>query len=633
MEAVGVALGAVALVFPAYEGMVALCRGYKKLKNFDSDFENSYARFNNQLLVCCCNTVSYSEPSWLMASQYFAVQMEGYANRFDSAHQDHLQAADFESSIQSIFQAAKSIMSTVSECFAIIDKYSSAVHNDSTNQPPSTTTPSFKSSEPLRKSPASSLLLKAPNSQRIKESVANFFMKRTSKAATTTPSNQTPGSHTQSSGSNSPPTSAITPPSDQAKLEIQRWVDSTGVPVARSWHKVQWATFGKESFEAKIEAIGSRNTEPKRVFKTIDGYNDPRTRIRVSSQEYTLWHDTEELRDELQLLHQALSTINKPLPDEGLQSIRFIVKVENNLKDLTDMMGKTGWMPDAQHNHLLLSFSKSPAACAPGLFENTFILATPVRATSEKMIGNLPKSMANVDSDVLGATVREYRKDRDSPQNYFHLQNVPLEEFVGGHSASDLATDERFSPPQRQRLASLIALAFVHFEQINHAESRGLLRNWFLFGHEKLSETDAHWPEQVVDSVWVDFGFGISPAIKAPATTQQRRTPLSTAKYRLTKIDPAVELGVLLFQVASGTTLEYDATPTGLEAARIEAERRLADASSIRCGLFMKNIIEACFTKYPGDQTQMSNRTLEAVATGLMYHTSNAFKMPKTWSK
>ncbi|KAH6677792.1 hypothetical protein F5X68DRAFT_245502 [Plectosphaerella plurivora] len=526
MEAVGVALGAVALVFPAYEGIVALCRGYKKLKNFDGDFENSYARFNHQLL-------------------YFAVQMEGYANRFNSAHQDHLQAAEFESSIQSIFQATKSIVDTVGECFAIIAKYSSALSNDSTDQPPSSITPSLTSSEPPSKSPAVSLFRKAPDSRRVKESVANFFTKRASKAAMTTPSGQTSGSHTQSFGSDSPPPSVVPPPSKQAQLEIQRWAESANVPVARSWHKVQWASFGKESFEAKIEAIGSQNLELKRILKTIDGYNDPRTRIRVSSQEYTLWHDTEELRKEVQLLHQALSAINKPLPDEGLKRIRFIVKVENNLKDLTDMMGKTGWMPDAQHNPLLLSFSSSPATHTLDLAENTFILATPVRATSEHMIGNLPKSMANVDDDVLGATVREYRKDRDSPQNYFHLQSVPLEEFVGGHPASSLAVDARFSPPQRQRLASLIALAFVHFEQINHAESRGLLQNWFLFGHETLSATDTHWPEQVVDSVWVDFGFGVSPSIKSSAAGKQRRTPLSTAKHRLTKIDPAVELGDL----------------------------------------------------------------------------------------
>ena len=99
------------------------------------------------------------------------------------------------------------------------------------------------------------------------------------------------------------------------------------------------------------------------------------------------------------------------------------------------------------------------------------------------------------------------------------------------------------------------------------------------------------------------------------------------------KIDPVLELGVLLYQITSSKKLQYNNTVSGLVEAGKQARKSL-DKILDFCGLAVKEIVQTCFETCPPDMRiiggvggqHQSFVVIEEVASALSYHAKEFMK-------
>lgn len=118
---------------------------------------------------------------------------------------------------------------------------------------------------------------------------------------------------------------------------------------------------------------------------------------------------------------------------------------------------------------------------------------------------------------------------------------------------------------------------------------------------------------------WLDYGFG-SPVQKSGRVSLNAPAPLDSSK-----IDPALELGVLLYQITSCSKIPYGNTIPELKRAGEEAKSSLNKILDVS-GVLVKEIVETCFESCPenhissGEEQDPSFVVIEEVASALRHH-------------
>jgi hypothetical protein len=373
---------------------------------------------------------------------------------------------------------------------------------------------------------------------------------------------------------------------------------------------LRWADHGKEELGGKLTQLGTMNAELRRILDVAQHLEDPFLKLRSTTDKPTLWKDTEPLRTELESLHEAVRNINR---EDGDPCVPLSVKVEDDHNELRAMISTQRTCYTKPREPFLFSLAEGHHQ---GSYDR-IILATPVWDTPSEEIDHLARALikckdsAENGSQLIGVATRGTTR-----HGHFHLQHLESAEHIGGHSAAELVQDSNFREPMRVRLASRVALAFVHFNKIHLYRSHGPLDSYKLFGQKEREMTQPYWQAAALDSVWLDFGFGSSQSSET--------TIMTKAAFRDLKINPAYELGILLYQIVSGDVSSYELTSSGLDSARQQTAEKL-DELSMRCGLYMAMVIRTCLSQSKGDTVKFQEQVLEEVASCLLEHSAGHF--------
>lgn len=377
-----------------------------------------------------------------------------------------------------------------------------------------------------------------------------------------------------------------------------------------SYQTVRWVDHGKEELDGKLAQLGGMNEELRRILDVAQHLEDPFLRLRSTRDKPTLWKDTEPLRTELESLHEAIRNINR---DDGGPSVPLLVKVEDDHDELRAMISTRRTCHTKPREPYLFSLAERHHE-GP---QDRIILATPVWDTPSEEIDHLARALARCkESAENGPRLIGVATEGTTRYSHFHLQDLQSAEHIGGHSAAELVLDANFREPMRVRLASRVALAFVHFNKIHPYKSHGPLDSYKLFGQKEEELAQPHWQAAALDSVWLDFGFGSSQSSET--------TVITKATFRDLKINPAYELGVLLYQIMSGQVCSYELTSSGLDSVRQETAEKLEELS-MRCGLYMAMVIRTCLTHSKGASMKFQEEVLEEVASCLLDHSAVYF--------
>jgi hypothetical protein len=196
------------------------------------------------------------------------------------------------------------------------------------------------------------------------------------------------------------------------------------------------------------------------------------------------------------------------------------------------------------------------------------------------------------------------------PERIYHLQTISNpDDLVGGHYVSNIVEDIRLRSEERICLAAQMAQSYIHFMSINHGAVHRHLGSYQIFGQSAPENKEDDWGPEVLSSMWVAFNFG-----KSRQMGSGKLKPRS--EFRENKIDPAIELGVMIYQVTSCHELEYEFTASGLKSAKWTANSNLKDVED-NCGGYMRDVIETCFLDRRGEFKEQ--KIIEEVASALKH--------------
>jgi hypothetical protein len=391
------------------------------------------------------------------------------------------------------------------------------------------------------------------------------------------------------------------------KQRVDKRIEQAQMRVSRS-KLGSWVDHGKQEFEDFVSQLRDMNNDLRKILPAMDQLRDAFAMIRTSDRLPQLWKETEEVRGELDGLHKALSFVNRDVPEQGLKSIAFAVKVEEDFDELRSRAegdGIISGLPLTRQPTLFCLMSR------PDGFNgrNDFMLTTPVIEAKHSKITNLPNSIAdlkerNQDFDIIG-NVEHSVEDRW----IYHLQRVEDDDLVSGHDVSTLVEHRGLRGKERICLAADIARSYLYYMEINRGKCLGPLTNYRLFGQNAPATEEENWSLQTLGSLWVDFGFGVSPT---PKGNKFR----SRAKHQEEMISAARELGVLLYQITAGKLLEYNSTAEGLLVALKAAQDGLSGVEQL-CGTLMRDVVAVCLMDLGNDLEDKD--VVEEVAFSLIY--------------
>lgn len=376
-----------------------------------------------------------------------------------------------------------------------------------------------------------------------------------------------------------------------------------------------WAVHGKEDFETSVTKLKSKNEELRNLLSYLPP-EDPFRKIRPFREKSGLWEAKETIRDDIVALHRALRKVNRNGDQDKLRSIELAVKLETKPKDLFKKLERHSRIDeDATPNRVI---SLLPSGPTGALKAGTFLAGTTIPAKRCKdTFANLSARLNTMESPeyIVGHVEGDEKSCHD-------LRVISVaDELDHRHKLCDIiqAEGEPLHPKTRRAIVAKIAMAHVHFSDINSGTVHRHLGSYQIFPLAEDPTQTQGWKPKEIASLYVNFGFG--QPFEAPAV---EKLP-SSKDWNASLIDSAVELGVLIFQTAALRPLEYPHTAQGLDSAREKIiERHLGELEK-RCGLFIRELVQICFiNSYQSQNTRWEEeRILAEVASALDHYTNN----------
>lgn len=391
--------------------------------------------------------------------------------------------------------------------------------------------------------------------------------------------------------------------------------------------KLVWAHHGKTDFEDLIRTLFEMNQELKDMLPALElpsSFN----KIRGDQPRSYLWERTAEVRKALEALNITLRRANKPdlLPDGKL--LKITVRLENNHGDTTQLLEERTKFYNALPLRgdpiafRLTTFFQKPGDGAT--LENLeALVCTSITQPSGVQIQNIAQKLQ--EATIPNNPEDQFAELGHLPQDPYNTWSVHKEvqsqelRWLDEKTLDDCVTHSNFTDVQRIELATKIAMAHLHFASINRGFSLRCLSSYRYFRYSTTKAKD--WTIPFTSIPWLDYGFG------SPAQSASRISLNAPPKDISTRIDPAKELGVLLYQITSGKKIDYPRTVAGLEDAIKKARKSLDDILGV-CGLVVKEIVEVCFGSCPPQQWTSGGQgmqegsfvIIEEVTAALLYH-------------
>lgn len=366
--------------------------------------------------------------------------------------------------------------------------------------------------------------------------------------------------------------------------------------------KISWAHHGKDEFDGLVQAIYQRNHELRDLIPKLQ-LPKPFDKIRGGLKRPHLWGETREVRKALENLNVTLRRINLPTNNRTLKvTIRLEEDHDETRRFFEEKASFFTQLP-LRNNPLAFRLATyfQRASRPVGISQVEILICSTISKASGTEIGNLPEKLQSIeisidDSDQfaevghLMPTMPDFRNTwsvfREVRTNKFEwLSEGTLEDFIDSGN---------FTPYQRIYLAAKVATAHLLFAAINRGFAHRQLKSYRYF--RQSADKSHDWTIPFVNMPWLDYGFG-SPVPK----TGDRIRLNAPAQEAPAKIDPAIDLGVLLYQITSCKRLQYENTDSALMKAGEEARKSLDKILSV-CGLPVMEIVETCFETCPPDK-------------------------------
>jgi hypothetical protein len=395
---------------------------------------------------------------------------------------------------------------------------------------------------------------------------------------------------------------------------IKEWQDNISIN-----RKITWADHGKEEFDELLLKLSAMNTQLRNVVPQLQLQN-PLQKLRGGRDAPTLWNDTKLIREALGDLHLALGVVN---PQEIDKELKLAVRLEENHNEGKMWMEEMGLLnglkrrQDASFFSLMGTFrcQETYIAKKPGVF---LISGTISQGRQQDIeVENLPQTLQGlpINTEFSGKSFEEIGNVSLDSQRIYSLRQIiwPEEErWLENQTLHDIIDNDAFTPKERILIAAKVAVAHIHFASVYPRFAHRQLGSYRFF--RQSFETPQDWNQPFVRSSWLEYEFG-SPVTPRRARLSSRSQVLSD------KIDPAVELGVLLYQITSGKRLEYALTASGLKNSETAAMASIEDVEEM-CATYVKEIVQACFLKTPPPKREEPNDPafciIEEVAAALI---------------
>ncbi|KAH9895345.1 hypothetical protein F4778DRAFT_783701 [Xylariomycetidae sp. FL2044] len=343
--------------------------------------------------------------------------------------------------------------------------------------------------------------------------------------------------------------------------------------------RLKWADHGKDDFEANIKKLDDMNSELERLLPGLETENLIWT-LRGNGPPPELWSQSDRLRQDVHDLEWALKD------REGSDTnLTFAIRLENNHDDVLRWMSAYGLLDGLLLRQNSPSFFRLMAlpqgrqpdcnATAEHIMAGT--VSTHEEGTGIKDVFQGIEDAKKTSSDVLKEPFQEIGFISLDTARTFHLRRVLEPQGVSWVKEQTVADvlESGLHEHLRVGLAETIALAHIHFTNSVPVFTARQMKDFRFFKRSTDEAVDR-------TAAYLD-NFSLPPA--------RRAIPWESMSNE--KIDRALELGILLYQITSGQALTYDPSAAGLAQIRDEAVKSLNKVLDT-CGMFVKNIVELC---------------------------------------
>lgn len=383
-----------------------------------------------------------------------------------------------------------------------------------------------------------------------------------------------------------------------------------------TWTKIVWADHRKSEFENLLARLISMNAELLVAIPDLQ-YENPLLRLRGNWPAPTIWRDTESVREDLHELNDAICVANGDITDSDP---RMAILLEPSL-DTTEWVNgnrlRSGLRTRRQPNFFRLMARSGYNSTVQSPADNQDIcldiLATATASRPNPRLeittGSLTEKLRHAQVQHRATAESRFTEigEIDYDGSIFNLRHVHGFNLGYEQGLDEVIEEESFTDAARIQLAFNVALGHIHLSEADPERFQRLTKHYrFLHGEHAHS-----WTEP-----WLDNGFGSSPQLDD--TEYVRRTK---HEIREKKVDPAIDLGLLLYQITSGTPLDYETTSESLKHAKRLVQSPLKEISR-RSGPITGEIVKACFLEVPYTRTSRdpSWMIIEEVASALDRH-------------
>ena len=399
-------------------------------------------------------------------------------------------------------------------------------------------------------------------------------------------------------------------------LSVEERVKARREGTQRGLRPVNAIEFGvgdQERMERLLDRLNSMNEELERCLPQLSN-EKPLLYIRNGADPPTIWEDTETVRADLSDLDEALTIANAK--DDGFP-VKLAVRLEDNHNGVLDWVKHNRLDRDLrkrQHPNffvlMALSQSQTPDRVS---YHECLVAGTLSNSRPELEVGDgdLPAKLRTILPVEPRGKFQEVGDLKSDQYRIFNLRRIVETDrpaWKGVQTLGDIVEKSQFSVASRIRLAARLALAFIHFAVANPGFVQRRVQH-FRFFTQSADLDMADWIQP-----WLDNGFG------SPVPAEGGESLKSQEQVEQSKVNPARELGLLLYQITSGHRFAYEDTPDGLEqASKSVSTPDFLDRVRERCGLPVKNIVDACFCHLPPKPGQRDSALLvvEEVAYAL----------------
>lgn len=321
------------------------------------------------------------------------------------------------------------------------------------------------------------------------------------------------------------------------------------------------------------------------------------------------------IQEVIQRLHEALASANTAKAPEGLV---IDVQLTEDPWDTTSDAAQQDYLPFRPSTYVFVL-----RVLLPGELSATQILAetTCVPNATPVVPDVLNVRIADLHLDVGAAVTAGNAGPEDyEPLGYVcratsaadthHLFYDTQDKWVTTKSLEDIIPSKEFrqqlSPVHRGQLARLFAISSLYLSLVRN--TCAIINPSAVRYYHQAFKKDHTWSLDApfVLTAYLRVGFGSRPP----------KLVLGERSISRRKINPIVELGVMLFQIGACRALQYSADPVGVPHARVEAVKCIheVDASA---GPAFTEMVQACLACEDSSEASDENEFLQTVVAGL----------------